>query len=132
MSDRAAACPQCGFPIAEEIAAAREREAIEADRTARERIGDVDCAACEARGFTTEGPEDRPTTFSWCVTCEHSGRVPLVKSPRGFWAVGYSVLESFLGGADLEQPNVVFLGEHAPDGHRYENAGPRVPREDGS
>ncbi len=125
VSDRAAACPQCGFPIAAEIAAAREKEATEADREQRERVGDVDCAVCEARGFTTEGPEDRPSAFSWCVTCEHSGRVPLVRSPKGYWAVGHASLDAFLGGEDLQRPNVVFLGEHAPEGHRYQRPGDR-------
>ena len=131
VSDRAAACPQCGFPIAEEIAAAREREAAEADRNTRERIGDVDCAACEARGFVSEGPQDRPSAFAWCATCEHSGRVALVKSPRGYWAVADGVLDVFLCGADLEGPNVVFLGEHAPEGHRYTRPGVRHREPDG-
>lgn len=125
VSDRAAACPQCGFPVAAEVAAQKERDEIEADKQARSRIGDVDCAQCDARGFTTEGPKDRPTAFSWCVICEHSGRVPLVQSPRGYWAVGFDALDRFLEGATLDPPNVVYLGEHAPEGHRYENAGPR-------
>ncbi|MCR9162389.1 MAG: hypothetical protein ACE37F_31685 [Nannocystaceae bacterium] len=130
VSDRAAACPQCGFPIAAELAAQREREAAEADRTQRERVGDVDCAICDARGFTTEGPEDRPTAFSWCETCKHSGRVPLVKSPKGYWAVGFASEQAFLQGEELRSPNAVYLGDHAPEGHRYPEAGPRRDGED--
>ncbi len=126
VSDRAAACPQCGFPVAAEWEAQREREAAAADRSSREQVGEVDCASCNARGFVTEGPDDRPGAFSWCVVCEHSGRVPLVQSPRGFWAVAFASLDGFLGGEDLERPNVIFVGEHAPEGHRYEKPGPRT------
>ncbi len=126
VSDRAAACPQCGFPIAAEWEARREREAADADRTSREKIGEVDCESCSARGFVTEGPEDRPGPFHWCAICEHSGRIPLVRSPRGFWAVAFVSLDAFLGGEDVGPPNVVFIGEHAPEGHRYDQAGPRA------
>ena len=129
VSDRAAACPQCGFPVAAELTAERERAAAEADRTARTQIGDVDCAICEARGFLTDGPKERPSAFSWCVTCEHSGRVPLVQSPRGYWAVGFASVEAFLSGEEMEHPNAVYLGEHAPEGHRYQSAGKRVTDE---
>ncbi|MGH1345541.1 MAG: hypothetical protein ACRBN8_28515 [Nannocystales bacterium] len=126
VSDRAAACPQCGFPVAAEWEARREREAVEADRTSREEIGEVDCVACKARGFVTEGPEDRPGAFSWCAICQHSGRTPLVRSQRGFWSVAFGSLDAFVGGEDIEGPNAVFIGEHAPEGHRYEKAGPRA------
>lgn len=125
VSDRAAACPQCGFPVAAEWEARREREAADAERSGRKKIGEVDCVNCAARGFVTEGPEDRPGAFSWCASCEHSGRVPLIQSPRGFWAVAFASLEAFLGGEDLAGPNVVFISEHGPEGHRYAQAGPR-------
>ena len=125
VSDRAAACPQCGFPIADEMKARREREAEEVDRAQREHVGEVDCTICNARGFVTEGPKDRPSAFSWCVTCEHSGRVPLVRSPKGYWAVGFTALGAFLDGEEASSPNAVYLGEHAPEGHRYPQAGKR-------
>lgn len=129
VSDRAAACPQCGFPVAAEWEARREREAVEADRSSREKIGEVDCVDCAARGFVTEGTEDKPGAFSWCGICQHSGRVPLVQSARGFWAVSFASVDAFLGGEDISEPNVVFVGEHAPEGHRYKQAGPRAKTE---
>lgn len=126
------ACPQCGFPIAAEIVARSEREAAEAERAARERVGDVDCAVCDARGFVTEGPEDGVTAFAWCVVCQHSGRVPLVRSPKGYYAVAFSAVEGFVQGGAWNHPNVVFLGGDAPPSHRYEQAGARHPDDDSS
>lgn len=125
VSDRAPTCPQCGFPIAQELARQREREALEADRKSREVVGEVDCPHCEARGFTTEENPDAPTTFSWCLYCQHSGRVPLVRSGRGYWAAEYASVDAFVAGEDFDPPKVVALGTDAPQPHRYPNAGPR-------
>ncbi len=125
VSDRAPACPQCGFPVAASLAEERERAEAAADRAARSHRGDVDCAACDARGFTTEGKQDQPTAFSWCEHCQHSGRVPMVQSPKGYWAVAVGSLAAFVAGEDLAPPYAVYLGTDAPQGHRYDRAGRR-------
>lgn len=126
VSDRAHACPGCGFPIAEHV---REQAVLAArvvDRTARERIGDVDCARCEARGFCTTETDDG-AHYEWCRVCEHTGRVALCRSPRGWFAVADRVVDEFIAGTrDDGDELAFFLGADAPAGHRYPAAGKRV------
>ncbi len=129
VSDRAASCPGCGFPIAEHLTSLREAEALTRDRSSREEIGEADCPHCEARGHAThtvvseDGQETRQ--FSWCSHCEHSGRVPLVRSERGYWAVAFAQIAAFLAGEIDTHVGITFLGVDPPGPHRYPKAGPR-------
>ena len=130
VSDRAAACPDCAFPIADELRAAREREAAERERSSRVRDGEVDCAACEARGFQMfEKVDDtgvRRQEFSWCRRCQHSGRVALCRSEAGYFAVAWACLDAFLAGEDgASDEGALALGDERPDGHRYPVMGER-------
>jgi hypothetical protein len=138
ISDRAASCPNCGFPIAEHLESEKEEKAREADRASRQHVGEVDCAVCEARGFRMKDVEREDGTvrqvFDWCPICEHSGRVPLCQSSSGYFAVSYRRLEDFLAGAiDEDSEDVHAFGDDRPTEHRYPKAGPRKPqRADGS
>ena len=130
VSDRARACPGCGFPVAEHLAETRaEQDRI--DRLAsRERVGEVDCPHCDARGFRTweEKDEDgeKRSVFSWCAHCEHSGRVPQCRDSAGYYAVSYSTLEAFLAGAISEEAEgVVALGPEQVADYRYAEGGER-------
>lgn len=129
VSERASACPQCGFPIAEHVARQQATSAAAADRETRRHEGTTDCVACDARGFrmlefTDEDGETRDG-FMWCEICSHSGRVLLCRSERGYWAVASVAVEAFVSGGDDESPpNVVFLGTDPPPPHRYPKAGP--------
>jgi hypothetical protein len=126
VSDRAHACIGCGFPIAEHFAAAKaQREQLE-DRATRSVVGETDCPTCEARGFVLDGrPSETPTGFQWCDACEHTGRVALVESKLGHWAVAHAGLTAFLEGGDSDVDGITFLGKDAPTGHRYRTSGPR-------
>lgn len=127
ISDRAQTCPGCGFPIAEELAA--RASARSSDREHRKHVGEVDCPTCEARGFRSIDAFDelgKPMqTFTWCARCLHSGRIALVQSPRGYYAVTEKVLATFVAGEIDEGDDATFLGPNAPAPHRYPNAGPR-------
>jgi zinc ribbon protein len=121
ISDRAKTCPGCGFPIADEIAA---REAAKVgDRGERKHIGEVDCPTCEARGFRTfDGVDETGRTvkaFDWCERCDHTGRVALVQSTRGYYAVVLAMVEAFVAGEEDEGEHAKFLGANAPGPHRY-------------
>jgi DNA-directed RNA polymerase subunit RPC12/RpoP len=130
ISDRASACPGCGFPIAEHVAAEREATAMEEDRDTRQEVGEVDCPHCEARGFISGSHKNASgeeiMNFMWCIACEHSGRVVLVQSRRGFWAVGHERVRLFVDGRLDEHEEITFLGTEAPQGHRYAKTGKRV------
>ena len=130
VSDRAPACPGCGFPIAEHMRAAALANERTADRGSRAHAGIVDCVRCEARGFYTEknavGDE-----YSWCRVCEHTGRVALCRSDRGWFAVARRVVDAFVASEmDDGGEEIVFLGAAAPPAHRYPTAGPRVVQDD--
>lgn len=126
VSDRAAACPGCGFPIADHVAAEAAQAARAAERRSRAREGEVDCVACEARGFRMVEPEGGGgQVFAWCAACEHSGRVPLCRSTDGYFAVAWGKLEAFLQGEVDAGGDVHALGAERPTGHRYPQAGPR-------
>lgn len=128
VSDRAAACPDCGFPVREHVAEQAELEAKVEARKSRERVGEVDCPVCDARGFQTfvekapDGTES--STFAWCEHCKHSGRSHLCRDIRGYYAVSYDALEAFLAGTiDDDHEEVFALGDAPPKGHRYTQAG---------
>lgn len=127
VSDRAAACPECGFPIREWLAERTQAERREQARASRERIADVDCPHCEARGFvmfveTDETGRERQG-FSWCEDCKHSGRVHQCRDSEGHWAVSHALLERFLAGQiDPPSEGLVFLGPEAATEHRYAQA----------
>lgn len=127
ISDRAQTCPGCGFPIAEEMAA--RAAARIADRDQRKHVGETDCPKCEARGFRNIDmidELDKPVKgFAWCDRCLHTGRIALVQSPRGWYAVTERVLVAFVGGEIDEGDDATFLGANEPDSHRYPTAGPR-------
>lgn len=119
VSDRAPACPACGFPIAEHLAEARAAEAVAAERSSRELAGETDCVACRARGFVTlefrRDDGQKVEGFSWCEICEHSGRVAMCRSDAGYWAVRRSVVEAFVQGrVDAHETDAVALGPEAP------------------
>lgn len=127
VSDRAVACPECAFPIAEELRLLRAREELEREAQSRQHVGEVDCPACVARGFRMVDVEDQPSqSFEWCRRCERSGRCPLVQSHAGFFAVSFQYTEEFLAGAGVQEGHVTSLGGERPVGFRYPQAGPRV------
>jgi hypothetical protein len=128
VSDRAKACPDCGFPVSEHVAEQRELARQKAVLESRERIGEIDCPRCEARGFRSfsELNEDGETEqlFSWCSDCKHSGRVHQCRDLDGFYAVSFAALEGFLSGAlGRESAGVVFVGTEPVVEHRYAQAG---------
>lgn len=130
VSDRAPACPGCGFPIAEETAAERAKEQLAAQRATRREIGEVDCPACEARGFVmedfTDHTGDTRQGFRWCQSCERTGRLHLVQSDEGFFAVTRTAIAGFLAGEhDADDARAWNLGPQAPADHRYPEAGKR-------
>lgn len=126
VSDRAPTCPGCGFPIAAHVAELAATAELDRDRKTREVTGEVDCQGCEARGFT-HGADG----FAWCRTCEHTGRVVLCRSTRGYFAVARLHVDRFLAGErDDGDPIVVFLGTEPPAAHRYPAAGRRVVEDD--
>jgi hypothetical protein len=131
VSDRALVCPECAFPLALARQEAEAKAAAERERTSRV-LADrkVDCPQCEARGFIlctfTDDTGKTSEGFSWCTFCRHSGRVALVSSSAGYFAVRQGSIESFVAGegpidSDPEISGVYFLGEVAPLFHRYES-----------
>lgn len=129
VSDRAAACPECGFPIREWLAEREAEQRREQARKSRARVGDVDCPECEARGFVLfEEADDagvKRQAFTWCSACKHAGRVPQCRDSEGYWAVSHALLERFLAG-ELDPPSegLTFLGSEQVLEHRYPQAGP--------
>jgi RecJ-like exonuclease len=122
VSDRAPTCPNCGFPIAAHVAESFAVAQREHDRASRAHVGEVDCPGCEARGFV-RGPEG----FEWCGVCEHTGRVVLCRSARGYFAVARLHVAPFVAGLrDDGDTGIVYLGAHAPAAHRYPAPGRRV------
>lgn len=132
VSDRARACPGCGFPVVEYLAEQRAAEEHAKRVASRVRIGEADCPHCEARGFRTfeiKGEDgDSRMAFSWCHCCEHSGRVHLCHDSAGYYAVDLARLAPFLAGdIDEDGEAVVSLGSEFTPGHRYPQAGRRRP-----
>ena len=124
VSDRAAACPECGFPIREWLAEREQAQRREQARATRERIAEVDCPHCEARGFVLFSETDdagvERQAFTWCVDCKHSGRVHQCRDSEGYWAVSHAMLDRFLAG-EIDPPadGLVFLGTEVATSHRY-------------
>jgi hypothetical protein len=128
VSDRAKACPDCGFPVSEHVAEQHRLARRAALLESRERVGEIDCPRCEARGFvnTSETNEDGEVEqlFFWCSDCKHSGRVHQCRDLDGFYAVSYAALERFSSGElDAGADGVVFVGTEMVVGHRYAQAG---------
>lgn len=127
VSDRARACPDCGFPVAEWAEEQRLAEVAKERREARKRIGEVDCPACQARGFVRFQDVDetgrKRDLFSWCDACRHSGRVHLCFDSAHYFAVSYAALPAFLAGElDEAAEGVWDLGPSLPGKHRYQQA----------
>ena len=125
ISDRAAACPDCGFPVREWV---EERKGVDAEQAAvasRKQVGTVDCLPCGARGFIMfEQQHHGRSGFGWCPVCGHSGRVVLCQASDGYYAVSQIQLEGFLAGElHTSDPGVDFLGATEPEAHRYPEAG---------
>ncbi len=128
VSDRAKACPDCGFPVSEHVAEQREAARRQALLESRERVGEIDCPRCEGRGFVnfTELDEDGVSqqVFAWCTDCKHSGRVHQCRDLDGYYAVSHAALEGFLAGAlERDGEGVVFVGVERVTSHRYAQAG---------
>jgi hypothetical protein len=128
VSDRAKACPDCGFPVAEHVAEQRAAAERAAAVASRERVGEIDCPRCEARGFVQfEATDELGHTremFSWCGDCKHSGRVHQCRDVAGYYAVSLALLEQFLAGEiDRDHAGVSFMGTVQATAHRYAQAG---------
>jgi hypothetical protein len=132
VSDRAAACPECGFPIREWLAEREQAERREHARQTRARVGEADCPSCDARGFVIFSEADdkgveRPG-FTWCVDCKHTGRVPQCRDSEGHWAVSHALIDGFLAGTiDPPRDGLHFLGSVPASEHRYTRVGDEDP-----
>lgn len=127
VSDRAAACPECGFPIREWLAERDAASRREQARASRERVGEVDCPECEARGFVLfEETDDKGVArqaFTWCAACKHGGRVHQCRDSEGFYAVSHAALDRFLAGTiDPPCEGVVSLGPQQVVDRRFPSA----------
>lgn len=132
VSDRARSCPRCGFPIADDLAEKAAAQRAEEERTTRERTdAETDCTPCKGRGFVMLTWTDERGTekqgFTWCERCNESGRVPVVRSAGGYFAVGEAHVDAFVKGEiGPDSPHVEVLGSEPP-------APPSYPRpKDGS
>lgn len=128
VSDRAAACPDCGFPIREWLAEEEEKKKTADAVASRTKVGETDCLACKARGFVVLDQEKHGLSgFTWCPLCGHSGRVHLCQASDGYYAVSQTVLSEFLDGTKgTESPGINHLGESKPTEHLYPEAGKLV------
>ncbi|MEM9188504.1 MAG: zinc-ribbon domain-containing protein [Myxococcota bacterium] len=125
VSDRAKACPDCGFPVAEWVSEQTAAKAAEVARATRKDIGEVDCPYCDARGFRMVEMEGGGQGFAWCAECEQTGRVRLFEAQDGFYAVSPTKVDEFQAGKGEEVRGIKFLGTERPEGFRYAQAGPR-------
>jgi hypothetical protein len=128
VSDRAKACPDCGFPVAEHVGEQQAAAERAARLASREHVGEIDCPRCEARGFvqfeTTDELGHTREVFTWCGDCRHSGRVHQCRDLAGFYAVSLEVLEKFLtGDLDRDDAGVHFVGAVRISEHRYPQPG---------
>lgn len=136
VSDRAKACPDCGFPVAEHVGEQRAAAERAARLASREHVGQIDCPRCEARGFvqfeTTDELGHTREVFSWCDDCKHSGRVHQCRDLAGYYAVSLALLERFLAGeVDREDAGVSFVGTVRITEHRYSQPGDHHDHDDG-
>jgi len=129
VSDRAPACPKCGFPIAEHMAELRGQQAAEAERQSRRTTGhETDCGPCKGRGFRMlEWLDERGEArqgFEWCAACNETGRLPVVQSTGGYWSVAIAHVEAFVRGElPTDSPHVTALGPEPPPPPSYPAAG---------
>jgi hypothetical protein len=129
VSDRAAACPRCGFPIATHVAEQRAAEAADTERATRRVTGDeTDCPPCKGRGFLmlewTDEQGTQTQGFAWCVACNESGRLPVVHSTGGYWSVSLQHVQAFVSGElPCDSPHVTALGPEPPPPPSYPAAG---------
>ncbi|MCA9648969.1 MAG: zinc ribbon domain-containing protein [Myxococcales bacterium] len=125
VSDRAKSCPKCGFPIAEHVAEQLAAQRAEVERTSRERTGtETDCTPCKGRGFVMlKWQDDRGEErqgFTWCERCDETGRVPVVRSTEGYWAVDLAHIDAFIAGEiGPDSPHVESLGREPPPPPSY-------------
>lgn len=131
VSSRAKQCPDCACPVAEVLAEEAQAAALVEARETRRHVGEVDCPECDARGFRRgvdrdpSSGEERPW-FSWCPSCEQSGRVALFHSSAGYHAVAYAAVERFAAGeVDSDADGVHDIGPERPTRFRYPQAGER-------
>lgn len=129
VSDRAPACPRCGFPIATHVAEQRAVEAATLERTTR-RLTDqqTDCAPCKGRGFRMlewiDEQGAKKQGFEWCITCNETGRLPVVHSTGGYFSVAVEHVEAFVRGElPTDSPHVTALGSEPPPPPTYPPAG---------
>lgn len=108
-------------------------QTAETERQTRQRTDAVtDCAPCKGRGFimlelTDERGAARPG-FEWCPSCGESGRLPVVQSTGGYWAVAIDHVEAFVAGEiDHDSPHVTALGPEPPPPPSYPPAGGSSP-----
>lgn len=125
VSDRAPTCPQCGFPIAEHLAELRAQQAAATERETRRVTGsETDCGPCKGRGFRMlEQLDEQGATkqaFEWCGSCNETGRLPVVQSTGGYWAVAIAHVEAFVRGElPPDSPHVTALGPEPPSPPSY-------------
>ena len=128
VSDRAAACPDCGFPIREWMEEEQTKQQAQRAVESRQAVGQVDCIPCQARGFVMlNQAEHGRGGFTWCAVCGHSGRVVLCEASDGYYAVSQIQLEGFLAGTlHRDDPGIDYLGIEKPEGFRFPEAGKRT------
>lgn len=130
VSDRAVACPRCGFPIATHVAEQRAAEAATTERATRRVTGDeTDCSPCKGRGFRmldyTDEQGAKKQGFEWCIACNESGRQPVVHSSGGYWSVSIEHVEAFVSGAlAADSPHVTAFGPEPPPPPSHPATGP--------
>ena len=132
VSDRAPSCPKCGFPIAEHVAEQRAVDAAERERTTRTLTeAHTDCAPCKGRGFVMfEGTDERggkSQGFCWCERCQEKGRLPVVQSTGGYFAVAVDHVETFIAGElGVDSEHVTALGPESPPPPSYPPPGTKA------
>ena len=94
---------------------------VSADETA-------ECARCEARGYFSFVETNAGRTierFEWCRICEHTGRVELCRSGRGYYAVARTAVDAFLAGTrhDVAQPGYLYAFANDAWGFYRNNSG---------
>lgn len=125
VSDRAPACPKCGFPVSVHVAEQQARQAALTERDTRRVTGEhTDCAPCKGRGFRLlEWLDEQGTKkngFEWCAPCNESGRLPVVHSTGGYWAVAIAHVDAFVRGElPSDSPHVTALGPEPPPPPSY-------------
>lgn len=132
VSDRAVACPKCGFPIAEHCRQQRAVQQAQAERSSRTLTeAKTDCAPCEGRGFrvfTWTDDEGRDKQgFDWCTRCHEKGQLPVVHSSAGYFAVAVDHAEAFVRGElSADSEHVTALGSEPPAPPSYPPPGTKT------